>query len=120
MTNRGNTWKNTRKTNIHRINDKMATKLQKKYKFIQDLNKLSTKEKLEYLNKCPDDFIDILCEGCFNLMKNPHLKNKRKVKEKLKPVRLKVKHLTDRNTEIDLRRQILRDKKLLVKTTGGG
>ena len=85
----------------------MATKLQRKWKFIQDLNKLSRKPKIQYLNKCPDDYIDILCQGCFNLLKNPQLKNKKKVKNLLKPVMSKVKHLTDRNTEIYQKRQIL-------------
>lgn len=85
----------------------MATKLKKKWKFIQDLNKLSRKQKILYLNKCPDDFIDILCEGCFNLLKNPQLKNKKKVKNLLKPVRSRVKLLTDGNTEVYQKRQIL-------------
>ena len=47
------------------------------------------------------------CEGCFNLLKNEKLKNKKAIQNKIKPIKEELEKLADANISLKNKRQIL-------------
>ena len=66
--------------------------LKKRNCYFTALKGLSKKEKKEYLQECPNDLIDVICEGCFNSCKHEKLKIKRLFRIKLNPLKLNLKN----------------------------
>ena len=81
--------------------------LEKRNCYFTALKGLSKKDKKEYLKECPKILINVLCEGCFNLLKHEKLKNKKDVQNKIKPIREQFEKLADANISIKNKRQIL-------------
>ena len=81
--------------------------LKKRNCYFTALKGLSKKEKKEYLKECPDILIDVICEGCFNLLKHEKLKNKKGIQNKIKPIKQQFEKLTDGKISIKNKREIL-------------
>ena len=81
--------------------------LKKRNCYFTALKGLSKKDKKEYLKECPKTLINVLCEGCFNLLKHENLKNKKNVQIKIKPIKEQFGKLADANISIKDKRQIL-------------
>ena len=81
--------------------------LKKRNCYFTALKGLSKKDKKEYLKECPKILINVLCEGCFNLLKHEKLKNKKDIQNKIKPIEVQFKKLTNKNIPVDSKRQIL-------------
>ena len=83
------------------------THLKKRNCYFTALKGLSKKDKKEYLKECPEILINVLCEGCFNLLKHEKLKNKKDVQNKIRPIKEQFEKLADANISIKNKRQIL-------------
>ena len=81
--------------------------LKKRNCYFTALKGLSKKDKKEYLKECPKTLINVLCEGCFNLLKHENLKNKKNVQNKIKPIKEQFERLADANVSIKIKRKIL-------------
>ena len=81
--------------------------LKKRNCYFTALKGLSKKDKKEYLKECPKILINVLCEGCFNLLKHEKLKNKKDIQNKIKPIKEQFEKLADANFSIKDKRQIL-------------
>ena len=81
--------------------------LKKRNCYFTALKGLSKKEKKEYLQECPNNLIDVICEGCFNLLKHEKLKNKKDIQNKIKPIKAQFEKLTDKKISIKNKREIL-------------
>ena len=81
--------------------------LKKRNCYFTALKGLSKKDKKEYFKECPKTLINVLCEGCFNLLKHEKLKNKKDVQNKIKPIREQFEKLADSNISIKQKRLIL-------------
>ena len=81
--------------------------LEKRNCYFTALKGLSKKDKKEYLKECPEILINVLCEGCFNLLKHEKLKNKKDVQNKIRPIKEQFEKLADANISIKNKRQIL-------------
>ena len=81
--------------------------LKKRNCYFTALKGLSKKEKKEYLQECSNDLIDVICEGCFNLLKHEKLKNKKGIQNKIKPIKQQFEKLIDKKIPIKSKREIL-------------
>ena len=81
--------------------------LEKRNCYFTALKGLSKKDKKEYLKECPEILINVLCEGCFNLLKHEKLKNKKDIQNKIRPIKEQFKKLADTNISVENKRQIL-------------
>jgi hypothetical protein len=77
----------------------------------EGINQLKTNQHLDFLNNCPDQCIQAICEACYNILheslKIPKDK-KCRLKKKLKPIRTDVRKLADPKLSVKTKRQILR------------
>ena len=81
--------------------------LKKRNCYFTALKGLSKKDKKEYLKECSKTLINVLCEGCFNLLKHEKLKNKKDVQNKIRPIKEQFEKLADANVSIKNKRKIL-------------
>jgi hypothetical protein len=77
----------------------------------EGIKQLKTNQHKKFLNNCPDQCIDTICEACYNILheslKIPKDK-KCRLKKKLKPIRMDVRKLADPKLSVSAKRQILR------------
>ena len=92
-------------------------KLKLKAKFFKALKGLSKEDKHRYLQNCPKEAIETMCEACFNLLKHEKLKNKKSLNKKLKPFYSLVKTLGNKGLSVNRKRELLDDTNIVCGIT---
>ena len=97
----------------------METKMKKKIKinkkrkvkkveyFLRNFCSLTKNEQRNFLKDCHENLICCISEACFNLLKNIHLKDNKKVLCMTHPIRRILEELWSKGVTCDRRREIL-------------
>lgn len=86
--------------------------LEKRIKFLETLNGLSKKDKVQYIQDCPDAMINVISEACFNLLKLHTLKNQTKVTKKVKILGKDIQTLSNKVNSVESRRNLLKNESI--------
>ena len=82
---------------------------------LQCIRALRPDNRRTFMETCSDNCIDSICEFCYNLIQEnlPIDKSKRsRIKEKLKPIRLKLRKLADSKVSALEKRKLLQEKQV--------
>ena len=88
-----------------KVNNK--NKVKKTENFLRSFSNLRKNEKRKFIQSCHNCMIDCIAEACYNLLKNIHLNNQKKVLSKLQPIKKDIQKLLCEKTSIDKKRAIL-------------
>ena len=82
---------------------------------LQCIRALNPEKRRTFMETCSDNCIDSICEFCYNLIQEnlPIDKSKRsRIKEKLKPIRFKLRKLADSKVSALEKRKLLQEKQV--------
>ena len=82
---------------------------------LQCIRALRRKNRFTFMETCSDNCIDSICEFCFNLIQDnlPLSKSsKSRIKENLKPIRFKLRKLTDPEVSVQEKRELLQEQQV--------
>ena len=95
----------TMRNNVIKLNNKR--KVRKVEHFLQNFCSLRKNEQRKFLRDCHENMICCISEACYNLLKNIHLKDDKKVVVMVNPIRGKLEKLWCEGVTCERRREIL-------------